>query len=137
MELTILIGLLSVATQVHAMTDASQSPKIELREEIKSEEQVWLDKLRKCESGGDDKARNPKDLDGTESLGRYQFKRGTFDWLSGKYKIATTSIWNGEEQELIVRKMIRDKSVNITKQFPDCTTNPKVKNFAGLPPLLE
>jgi hypothetical protein len=82
----------------------------------------WKRQLRKCESGGVDKALNPKDLDGTESIGRYQFKKGTFYGFAKKYNISVTDVWNGEEQEKILDKMIEDEKVDLTFQFPDCTT---------------
>jgi len=101
---------------------------------VDSKLEIWIDTLRKCESGGNDKALNPVDLDGTPSKGRFQFKDTTFYGFAKQYKIVVTDVWNGDEQELILRRMIDDPKVNIRRQFPDCTTNPKVKNFAGLPP---
>lgn len=83
---------------------------------------IYLDKLAICESGNNPTAVNPMDLDGTPSLGRYQFKPSTFNFFSNLYGIATTSIWNGVEQRTIVRLMAQ----RLTKkewvhQFPDCT----------------
>lgn len=92
-----------------------------------SSTQKWIDALAQCESGGKWTALNPMDLDGTASKGKFQFKESTFKNFAKKYKIKTTSIWNGDEQELIVREMIKDKSVNLRQQFPDC-----VRRF-GLP----
>ncbi len=92
---------------------------------------TYLIKLEKCESGGNFKALNPIDLDGTPSKGRYQFKTGTFNYFSQKYKIATTSIWNGYEQDDIVRFMSQDPTVDFHHQFPDCTRR------IGLPPKVE
>lgn len=89
----------------------------------------WLLKLSNCESGGNWKALNPKDLDGTPSKGKYQFKDTTFIYFSDKYNIETTSIWNGDEQELLVRKMIEDSEVNLKRQFPACIRK------IGLPPV--
>lgn len=91
---------------------------------------IWIAKLEQCESGGNWKALNPKDTDGTPSKGRFQFKDKTFNWLAKKYDIATTSIWNGDEQEKIVRRMIVDPSINLRNQFPDC-----IKNHIGMPPV--
>lgn len=81
----------------------------------------WLNSLRQCESGGNDKALNPKDSDGTRSVGRFQFKDKTFAYFSKKYDISVTSVWNGDEQEEILRRMIDDPSVNLHNQFPACT----------------
>jgi len=81
-----------------------------------------------CESGGNELALNPKDLDGTPSKGKFQFKDCTFNHLSQKYNIATTSIWKGDEQEQILRKMIDDPEINMAHEFPDCVRK------LGLPP---
>lgn len=99
---------------------------------IDSKIDKWINDLRQCESGGNDKALNPKDLDGTRSVSRFQFKDKTFAWLSKKYNIKTTSIWNGYEQEQIVRRMIVDPDITIQNQFPDC-----IKNHIGMPPIVE
>jgi hypothetical protein len=80
---------------------------------------IWVYELSKCESGGNWNALNPKDLDGTPSKGKFQFKDQTFNYFSEKYNIATTSIWNGDEQELIVRQMIAS-GVDLSRQFPAC-----------------
>lgn len=80
----------------------------------------WKTELRQCESGGNDKALNPKDTDGTESIGRYQFKTKTFYGFAKQYKIKVTDVWNGDEQEQILDRMIRDKSLNLKTQFPGC-----------------
>lgn len=82
----------------------------------------YLVKLSNCESGGSWTALNPKDLDGTPSKGKFQFKESTFNEFSALYGIATTSIWNGNEQQEIVTEMAQ----TLTKkqwhnQFPDCT----------------
>lgn len=92
---------------------------------------AWKDKLRKCESGGNDEALNPKDTNNKRSVGRYQFQDATFEWLSKKYNIKTTDIWNGDEQELLLDRMIKDKEINLRNQFPLC-----VKKI-GLPTLVE
>lgn len=82
----------------------------------------WKAELRKCESGGNDKAVNPKDLDGTPSYGRFQFKPGTFYGFAKKYGIVVSDYRNGDEQELILDSMITDNTVDLTFQFPGCTT---------------
>lgn len=80
----------------------------------------WIIDLRWCESRNHDDALNPVDVDGTPSKGRFQFKDTTFYNFARIYKIKVTSVWNGDEQEIILRRMIKDKSVNLAKQFPDC-----------------
>lgn len=115
--------VLSKANTVH-FVQAPIVPKVESN----TPTDTWLKKLAKCESGGNWKALNPIDRDGTPSKGKFQFKDNTFNFFSKAYGIATTSIWNGDEQEKIVRKMILDKSVNFKQQFPDCVRK------IGLPP---
>jgi hypothetical protein len=81
---------------------------------------VWIYRLGDCESRNNELAINPMDLDGTPSKGQYQFKDGTFNHFSKKYNIPVTSIWEGSEQEQIVRHMIEDEEVNLAHEFPDC-----------------
>lgn len=81
---------------------------------------TFIAKLRNCESGGNDEALNPVDLDGTPSKGRFQFKDTTFTHFAKKYDIPVTSVWNGDEQEKILRRMIDDPKVKLQNQFPDC-----------------
>lgn len=88
----------------------------------------WINDLANCESGNRWDALNPIDSDGTPSKGRFQFKDGTFNYFSQKYSIETTSIWNGDEQEQILRRMINDNDVNLAGQFPAC-----IKKL-GMPP---
>lgn len=90
--------------------------------------EVYLGKLSLCESRNNPFAENPKDLDGTPSLGLYQFKIKSFNYFSSVYNIATTSIWNGAEQKDIVTRMAQDPKVDFHRQFPGCT------NKLGLPP---
>ena len=83
---------------------------------------AWKQALANCESGGNEKAINPKDLDGTESLGKFQFKTDTFYRYGKKYGIKVTDVFNGDEQELLLDQMIQDETVDLTWEFPDCTT---------------
>lgn len=126
-------SLISIQLQVNQIASstpiAPQTPKIALYSEFTPEVEIWLKALQTCESGQNEKALNPKDIDGTPSKGLYQFKDKTFNWLSQKYGIATTSIWNGKEQDKIVRRMIYDKELNLRNQFPACIRK------LGLPPL--
>jgi len=97
----------------------------------------YLDTLAMCESGNNPNAINPVDRDGTPSLGRYQFKVGTFNYFSQVFKIATTSIFNGDEQRIIVRKMAQTLTkAQWARQFPDCTLNKSLKYYAGYPPTM-
>ena len=91
-------------------------------------QEIYLSALEWCESSGIPSNINPKDLDGTPSLGAFQFKPSTFDLYSKKYGIATTSVMSEPEQRAIVRGMIHDPSIRWHHQFPDCVAK------LGLPP---
>lgn len=128
--------LISLLLFAHVISNpaTSTSPvtlKIEPQAPTSIELDNYLVKLATCESGGSWTALNPKDLDGTASKGKFQFKDGTFDYFSARYGVATTSIWNGDEQEEIVRFMTQDPKVNMHLQFPDCVRK------LGLPPKIE
>lgn len=99
-----------------------EAPKVYASELVTPSSPIleWKALLRNCESGGNDKALNPKDTDGTPSKGRYQFKDATFAHFSQEYKIPTTSVWNGDEQDLLLDQMIAH-GVDLTHQFPGCT----------------
>ncbi len=91
-------------------------------------QEVWIDKLGWCESHNNPYAINPKDLDGTASLGTFQFKVRTYQWLLKKYNIPVAPIFASSTQREIVRHMINDPSIKIRQQFPDCVRR------IGLPP---
>jgi len=97
---------------------------------LTSEQQAWLGALEWCESGGNPKAINPKDSDGTPSYGILQFKPGTFRTFAGIYGLSTsTSYMNRDEQVAIVTQMVVRNGVNWHQQFPACVAR------LGLPPL--
>ena len=89
--------------------------------------------LRRCESMNDDTAVNEKDLDGTASYGRYQFKPDTFyDWGMG-YGLLPTNlerseagnlIMDGDLQENILMRAVIDNGRSKRwwlQQFPWCS----------------
>lgn len=96
--------------------------------ELSRAQKAWLGALEWCESNGVEAAINPKDVDGTPSLGLLQFKPSTFRSFSKLYGIAATSTMNADIQEEIVTQMILRGGVNWRKQFPVCTSK------LGLPP---
>lgn len=93
------------------------------------QQEVWIGKLALCESGDNDLAINPMDTDGTASLGTFQFKVSTYEWLLDKYDIIPAPIFSSTTQRAIVRRMINDPQIKIHRQFPTC-----VKKI-GLPPM--
>ncbi len=96
---------------------------------LASTQEEWLAKLEHCESRGDPAAVNPKDRDGTPSYGLLQFKPSTFALYARAYGMAsTTNYMDPEAQRAIVKRMMRDPSVNWHIQFPDCVRR------LGLPP---
>ena len=78
----------------------------------------YLVALRFCESRFNDWAINPKDVDGTRSYGRYQYKPGTFRNFSKLYGISG-ELMDGDTQELITVQMIKNGE-NLQQQFPAC-----------------
>lgn len=105
-----------VATSTPAATSTSTQPEMSHRQ------LVWTYALEWCESGGNKQAVNPKDRDNTPSYGSFQFKPATFGAFAKKYNIATTSkgYMDPEVQRKIVEKMLFDKTVVWSTQFPDC-----------------
>ncbi len=93
-------------------------------------QQIWLDALEWCESGGNPKAYNPKDRDNTPSYGLLQFKPSTFYYFEQRYELgSSTDYTDSAMQEAITAEMIAHSgSVDFHRQFPDC-----VKRL-GLPP---
>lgn len=109
----------------------------------------WLLRLRLCESGDSQNAINPKDLDGTESAGLYQFKHtppslrvgkrpNTWQYYVQKYDLFGWQAWedadwenalmSGWHQHQVLIRMLSDPDVKWTQEFPAC-----VKRL-GLPP---
>lgn len=115
------LGLLGPHT---AVAQATQQPieRVELRQvDTLVLQEAWISKLANCESGDYDHAINPKDTDGTASLGTFQFKVTTYEWLLNKYDIPTAPIFSSTTQRAIVRRMINDPQIDISKQFPHCS----------------
>jgi len=107
---------------------ANRAEKAYSSDEIISHQQeTWVRALEWCESRGIPTAVNPKDLDGSQSWGAFQFKVETFKTLSEKYQIKG-DLFDYRTQLAIVGKMILDKSIDLKHQFPGC-----VKKL-GLPP---
>ncbi len=129
--LQILLLSLFFTPKLALATTTSVTPYNASETTISTPLDTYLDRLEICESGGNPKALNPKDLDGTPSKGAFQFKDTTFTYFSRKYGIKTTSIWNREEQRSLVKRMATDPQVNMKRQFPDCVRK------LGLPPLVD
>lgn len=144
---TLLILPVAAATEV---TYVRPEPPVVIEKKVSDAREKWLAKLIQCESRGNPKAINPKDLDGTASYGLLQFKPSTF-WAFGETYGIVKREKNKDEpklvimpdgslgseydammspfyQKAIVRKMMDDKSVNWHQQFPVCTDR------YGLPP---
>lgn len=88
---------------------------------LSTQQRVWLNALRWCESNGFDGNINPKDRDGTPSWGRYQFKPGTFKNYNSIYGLPGGPLMDGEAQERIVEQMIIRGGVKWSNEFPECT----------------
>lgn len=106
--------------------------------DLTEEQEAWIDRLRHCESRGDDSAVNEVDRDGTSSYYAYQFKPGTFRAFGEAYGVLPRGLTRAELMEAlkrtdlqraIVEHMIGDPSVRWGQQFPDC-----VRIHIGMPP---
>jgi len=130
----IVIAFALIAILIHMKVNAEQAQVITTPKpvDILSERQrVWINALRWCESNAVDGAINPKDKDGTASLGRYQFKTGTFAYYQKLYGLPSAELMDGEAQERIVEQMIVRGGIKWSNEFPECTrklgTPPQVK----------
>lgn len=92
------------------------------------EQEAWLKDLEQCESSGNPEAVNEVDRDGTASYGLLQFKPGTFAFFAKAYGIEG-ELMDPDAQRAIVRRMMKDPSIDWEWQFPDC-----VKKYIGRPP---
>lgn len=90
-----------------------------------------IDRLMECESGGNQHALNPVDLDGTPSNGLFQFKRSTWKFYIKKYNLFgwqnfneadwENTLWVGDLQRIVVERMFVDPDVRLrSREFPDC-----------------
>lgn len=122
-----------VPVQLEVEKPAAPDPKL-----LTHAQEIWISALEWCESRGKPSAVNPNDSDGTPSYYSYQFKPGTFRSLGIAYgvidkgqaeKDLLSLMQKTELQRQIVRDMIKDKSINIAKQFPGCVAQ------IGLPPV--
>lgn len=103
----------------------------------------WILNLGNCESGNNPHKINPKDTDGTPSLGRFQYKVGTFIEMNKKYNVfpdekidkLMARIMDYEDSEKMTRTII-ENDYNAYKRWPGCTYG-NAKNKAGLPPVKE
>lgn len=105
--------------------------------ELTHQQTVWLHALEWCESRGEKEAINPKDLDGTPSYYSFQFKPSTFKQFGIKYGLLsknisdeklTAKLGNYSLQKEIVTRMMYDKNIIWSREFPAC-----VKRL-GVPP---
>lgn len=99
---------------------------------------VWLNKLERCESGGNHNAINPEDRDGTASLGGYQFKPQTLYSYATRYGILTDiepyEIMNivmdyWLQRETVIQMILHYDEIIWRIEFPDC-----VNLYVGMPP---
>lgn len=107
----------------NSLSDVKTDPKLIVENLVVSE-------MENCESGYNPSATNPMDKDGTPSYGLLQFKPDTLIHYVEKYKMMNTDGWekidainwayDGELVESIFRKMLYDKDVVWTNEFPAC-----------------
>jgi len=132
----VMIALLATALAIRVI--GRKEPEVESKkvtQELSHRQIVWIYALEWCESAGIKQALNPRDRDGTPSYGGFQFKPETFVYYFDKYKLEVPqlradeiSFLHYDSQKKILERMIFDKDVKWTREFPDC-----VKKL-GLPP---
>lgn len=82
-------------------------------------QEIWIQRLIKCESGGNPRALNADD-GGSRSVGILQFKDKTFMHFSKVYELSNIpqDIWRAENQIELVRKMLND---GLENHWANCT----------------
>lgn len=103
---------------------------LSISDTINQEQEPVLQAMLDCESGDNPNAKNPCDQDGTPSYGCLQFKPLTLKYYVDRYQLASTSEWsiddmialtyNCDLEKTIFRKMLDDKDVVWTSEFPTC-----------------
>lgn len=96
-------------------TSIVEAPTIDIQEVEQNEKEQRLEEiinhLSYCESRHSNSAYNPLDKT-TPSYGRFQFKTATWHYYLAKYGYPTAqaaeTIWDGEFQEEIVRKILQE-----------------------------
>lgn len=125
------IALIAFAgEQSHDLYNDAHAEGVQETRKQPSAEDIFISKLSGCESRNNPSAVNPQDLDGTPSYGRFQFKIKTWKayvrrydlwkWRSWEEADYWNSIYAGDMQEVVVRKMLHDSKVNMANEFPDC-----------------
>lgn len=98
---------------------------------------VYIHALEWCESRGYNTAINEKDKDGTASYYNFQWKPSTFKGYAIKYRVLPKGLedsdyfnWMADYdmQHAMLQKMVRDKDVVWSNEFPACT------RMLGMPP---
>lgn len=101
----------------------------------------WKQDMRICESSDNPNAINEVDLDGTASIGLWQFKIGTWKSWNQKYQVFPVyewdeadywnTIYSREHQDAIIDAALEDPTMDWAWHFPGC-----IKKH-GLPPVGE
>ncbi len=121
-------NIVAVALCTAILTTILMSPLFAKSEEevlvpkLSHAQMVWSYALEYCESRGNKDAINPKDLDGTPSLGAMQFKPSTLVYFADKYNVAiSTSTMDYDSQRAVLEQMILHKDeIKWSQQFPWC-----------------
>lgn len=94
----------------------------------------WIEALATCESHNNEKAINHSD-GGSRSVGYVQYKDGTWKHYNDKFHLPYTNddIWKKEAQIAVTKEVIKREPKGYLN-WRNCTTNPKTRNYAGLPP---
>lgn len=107
------LGIAAKTTPTKTEDKATTTPQM-----VKSEK--WIHDLEGCESGFDETAINPEDLDGTPSYGCFQFKPGTFIAFSARYHLRGELMDCNAQREIVRRMVAEAENINWEQQFPGC-----------------
>jgi hypothetical protein len=127
--IAIVITVLAVLVLTPSTASYVVSDETIQKTDLQQKREDWLAKLEMCESSGNPKAVNPRDLDGTPSYGLLQFKPSTFEMYSKRYSIEG-ELMDPEAQRALVRAMMDDERVRWHREFPACVER------LGRPPVL-
>ena len=106
-----------------------------------SEVDRLIESLAVCESGGNNIAVNPNDLDNTPSYSTFQWKPSTWSLYVKRYKLwnseewdeadLVNAMWDTQYQKEIVKKMFTDPRVDLRREFPGCSKKLGLKKNYG------
>lgn len=114
---------------------------LKCRVKTEGERTQWKLSLALCESGDNPLALNKIDVNGTSSIGQWQFQANSWKYRIRKYKLFNYKSWEPADwentifskihQEIVLDRMIDDPTVTWQNEFPTCIKR------VGLPPVAQ